>query len=119
MSSFENDLRFGIIKEDGSMDMVFSANDTSCKNLVKLSSRSLTNEDSKAVSRLLHAIGDFERIADHAVNILNVAKEKKEKSLTFSSVAQSELEIMIKALNEVLDITIDAFEKNSTEGVGW
>lgn len=38
MSSFENDLRFGIIKEDGSMDMVFSANDTSCKNLVKLSS---------------------------------------------------------------------------------
>ncbi len=83
--------------------------------LVKLSSRSLTNEDSKAVSRLLHAIGDFERIADHAVNILNVAKEKKEKSLTFSSVAQSELEIMIKALNEVLDITIDAFEKNSTE----
>jgi len=83
--------------------------------LVKLSSRSLTNEDSKAVSRLLHAIGDFERIADHAVNILNVAKEKKEKSLTFSSVAQSELDIMIKALNEVLDITIDAFEKNSTE----
>lgn len=45
--------------------------------LVKLSSRNLTNEDSKAVSRLLHAIGDFERIADHAVNILNVAKEKK------------------------------------------
>lgn len=83
--------------------------------LVKLSSRSLTNEDSKSVSRLLYAIGDFERIADHAVNILNVAKEKKEKSLTFSSVAQSELEIMIKALNEVLDITIDAFEKNSTE----
>ena len=83
--------------------------------LVKLSSRSLTNEDSKAVSRLLHAIGDFERIADHAVNILNVAKEKKEKSLAFSSIAQSELQIMTKALNEVLDITIDAFEKNSTE----
>lgn len=80
--------------------------------LVKLSSRKLTLKDSKEVSRLLHCIGDFERIGDHAINILNSAKEMDEKKIDFSEKAKKELSVIIDALTEVLEMTIVAFENN-------
>lgn len=78
--------------------------------LVKLSSKSLTISDSKEVSRLLHCIGDFERISDHAVNVLDVAKEMYEKKITFSAQAKDEIKVITAALTEILAITIEAFE---------
>lgn len=78
--------------------------------LVKLSGRSITLSDSQSVSCLLHAIGDFERISDHAVNILETAKEINEKGVHFSDSAKRELTVMFSAIEDILDLTVKAFE---------
>ena len=80
--------------------------------LVKLSAKELSVNDSYEVSRILHCIGDFERISDHAINILSSAKELHQKKLDFSDQAKEELKVLISALNEVLEITTTAFQNN-------
>ena len=82
--------------------------------LVKLSSKSLSHSDSNEVSELLHAIGDFERIGDHAVNILRVATEIHDKGLAFSEDAQNELKVLTQAIVDILNLTVDAFEKDDS-----
>ena len=76
--------------------------------LVKLSSKDLSVEDSKTATRLLHNIGDLERISDHAVNIQEAAKEMKEKGITFSDDAKKELKVISAAVTECLELTYDA-----------
>ena len=83
--------------------------------LVKLSGRSLTIDDSQSVSCLLHAIGDFERISDHAVNILDTAKEIYEKDIEFSDMANRELAVLFRAVEDIMDITVKAFETGDTQ----
>lgn len=78
--------------------------------LVKLSGKELTEDDNNQVSKLLHTIGDFERISDHAITITYVAKEMKEKDMQFSRDAKAELEVLTNALQEILNLTISAFE---------
>ncbi len=80
--------------------------------LVKLSRSSLSVEESHIASNLLHSIGDFERIADHACNILKVAKEIDEKDIVFSSEAQSGIDKITKAVSEILSLTMEAFANN-------
>ncbi len=80
--------------------------------LVKVSSRSMTEEDSREASKLLHSIGDFERIGDHAVNILRVAKEMRDKNVHFSDQASTEICVMTNAVTEILNLTVEAFEAN-------
>ena len=70
----------------------------------------MTTKDSYTVSKLLHAIGDFERIGDHAVNLLKVAEELKDKGLKFSQQASEEIEILSNALFEILSLTRLAFQ---------
>ena len=83
--------------------------------LVKISSKNLSSADSNDVSQLLHTIGDFERISDHAVNLLRVARELHDKNLKFSEKAQQELEIFTSAVVEILNITTDAFDENNLQ----
>ena len=78
---------------------------------MKLSARSMTEEDSQEVTKLLYMIGDFERISDHAVNIVDSAEEIKDKELQFSEKAVSELSVMYNAINEIIQITEEAFIK--------
>ncbi len=80
--------------------------------LVKLSSRSMDETDSHEVTKLLHMIGDLERISDHAVNLVESAEEITDKNLTFSADAVSELHSMYGAVDEILAITEDAFVNN-------
>ena len=80
--------------------------------LVKLSSRSMDEVDSHEVTKLLHMIGDLERISDHAVNLVESAEEINDKNLTFSADALSELHSMYSAVDEILTITEDAFVNN-------
>lgn len=77
--------------------------------LVKLSGVDLTDTDSHEVGRLLHTIGDFERISDHALNIVGAAQEIKDKKIVFSNEARSELSRVTAAIVEIMDITVDAF----------
>ncbi len=83
--------------------------------LVRLSSNNLTEEDSHAVSRMLHSLSDFERISDHALNISDIALEIKEKNIAFSDDAKREIIIMMNALKEIMNITIDSFMNDDFE----
>ena len=83
--------------------------------LVKISSKELSKTDSKEASKLLHTIGDFERIGDHAVNLLGVAKEIADKDISFSGKAKEELKVLSAALEEIVTITVTAFEENNLD----
>ena len=82
--------------------------------MVKLSSKELSEQESHEISKLLHVIGDFERIGDHAENIMNSAEEMFKKKLAFSEKATAELGVMISALHDILDMTLEAFYTNDT-----
>ena len=77
--------------------------------LVHLSGKSLSDEDSRNISKQLHTIGDFERIGDHAVNLLKAAQEINEKSIKFSGPASDELRVLLSALKEILSLTTKAY----------
>ena len=77
--------------------------------LVQLSGHSLDSKDSDLVSDLLHALSDFERIGDYAVNLSESATIVQEKNLIFSSIAQKELETVCSAISEALDLTMNAY----------
>ena len=83
--------------------------------LVKLNSRSLSTEDSMESSKLLHIIGDLERLSDHAVNILASAEEMNDKGIAFTAPAQEELETILDATNEILDLAVAAFKNNDLD----
>ena len=83
--------------------------------LVKLSRESLTMDDSHEISNLLHSIGDFERMGDHAINICEVAQEIHDKGLTFSPDATEEIHVISDALTEILDMTSKAFINEDIE----
>ena len=78
--------------------------------LVKLSGKATSEEDSRTVSLLLHCIGDYERISDHAINIQESAKELYEKGMGFSKKAQEELEVFTRAIEDVMNMTLIVFE---------
>ena len=80
------------------------------KYLVKLSSKNLTEQDSHTISMLLHCIGDFERISDHAVNICDSAREMYTKEQEFSKKAQEEISIFSGLIREIVDTSVRVFE---------
>lgn len=77
--------------------------------LVKLNTYRLNDSDSHESAKLLHMIGDFERISDHAVNILESAEEIKDKQMVFTGAAQAELKVIIAAVSEIVDKTMECF----------
>ena len=80
--------------------------------MLKLSAmQTLGDRESEEVTELLKLVGDFERIADHAVNILESAEELAEKKLAFSDAARGELSVLRDAVTEVLDTAREAFER--------
>lgn len=83
--------------------------------LVKLGAMVLSDSDSREVSKLLRIIGDLERISDHSVNILESVKEIQSKNLKFSEPAQKELSVMINAVSDILDMTLEVFRNNDLE----
>jgi len=83
--------------------------------LVKLAEQSLSREDSHEQAKLLHMIGDFERISDHAADIAEAAREMADKKLSFSQEAVNELKVMTDAVSETLRFALDAFENDNLE----
>ena len=84
--------------------------------MVKLGSQNLSKNDSLTLSLLLHCIGDFERISDHGMNLMAAAREMAEKEMEFSKKAKKELDVFLAAVQEILDLSISAFEVNSLIG---
>lgn len=79
--------------------------------LVKLSTKALSQHDSETVSKLLHCIGDFERISDHALNLKEAAQEMNEKHIEFSKDARLELTVFVNAVRNILGSAVEAFDK--------
>ncbi len=83
--------------------------------LVRLSTAKLDDADSAEAAKLLHLIGDFERISDHSVNVLEAAEELLEKKLAFSDSAAGELSVLCRAVGESLDLALFAFSNADYE----
>lgn len=79
--------------------------------MVKLSQRQLSEKDSHTLSIILHCLSDFERISDHAVNIMQSAQEMHDRDLSFSAKAQEELAIYTEALKEIVNMSFSVFEQ--------
>ena len=77
--------------------------------LVKLSSNRLGDADSAEAAKLLRLIGDFERISDHSVNVLEAAEELRDKGLALSAPAEAELRVLCAAVSEILDLALSSF----------
>ncbi len=80
--------------------------------LSKISTHQISDQDGAEVSRLLKAIGDFERISDHSINVIEAVEELREKKIEFSAAAKAEFDNLCNAVSEILDITLAAFEAN-------
>ena len=83
--------------------------------LVQVSRHGLSGDNSRQVSRLLHCIGDFERIGDHALNVQESAQELHDKQLIFSDSAKRELEVLLGALCDIMEIAFTCFADNDPE----
>ncbi len=83
--------------------------------LMKLTGREMTDTQNKAVSQYLRAITDLERISDHALNIAERARELKEKKIAFSDKGQKEMDNLVAAILEILDITFDCFQSDNSD----
>lgn len=80
--------------------------------LIGLSSLSITDKESLAISKYLHFIGELERLSDHALSLSKSAEEIHKKELTFSDTARAEIENMINAVEEILNLTVKTVMNN-------
>lgn len=86
--------------------------------LIHLSGKDVSEDGNNEISKMLHAINDFERIGDHAINMAKLAKQIDDNNLEFSKSARKELTVLNNALREILTLTVEAFSKNDlTEAV--
>ena len=83
--------------------------------LIHITSRELNPEQNGAVGKYLHAINDFERISDHALNIAECAKELHDKEIAFSEQGKKELNVLISAVSEIVGTAVGAFADNDIE----
>ncbi len=83
--------------------------------LVRVSSQKLSESESCEATELLKVIGDFERISDHAVNILESAEELRDKGLSFSETALNEYRVLAAAINEIMELSLRAFESGDAD----
>ncbi len=83
--------------------------------LIRITSLELDSRQTADVSRFLHAIGDLERISDHAVNIAEAAQELHEKKISFSEAAVNELRVLGGAVSECIELALRAFESNDLD----
>ncbi len=83
--------------------------------LVKLSARRMNERESTETTKVLHIIGDIERISDHSVNILESAEELRDKEISFSPKALEELKVLTDSVKEIVDLALKAFVDNDVE----
>ena len=105
---FDNYTPEGLAKTMDLEKLVDKYEDKTSTYLVKIASHQMSAKDSKAVTELLHCIGDIERISDHSVNIAEAAAEMNEKGIVFSSSAQKDLTIITNAVTEILDLAVNS-----------
>ncbi len=104
--SYDEEKAAEVIRLEGVIDKY---EDVLGSYLVKLSSKTMTTADSHSMSLILHSISDFERISDHAMDIVKSVEKINKKGLSFTKGAKHEIEVLCRAVNDVCDITINSF----------
>ena len=110
MNNFDSKLVKEIYENE---EMIDKYEDQLGTYLVKLSAEDLSVMDSRQIAKLLHTIGDFERIGDHAVNITDAVIEMRDKKISFSEEAIDDIKILRFAIDEIVDLTFRAFTENN------
>lgn len=110
MNNFDSKLANEIYENE---EMIDKYEDQLGTYLVKLSAEDLSVTDSRQIAKLLHTIGDFERIGDHAVNITDAVIEMRDKKISFSDEAIDDIKILRFAIDEIVDLTFRAFTENN------
>ncbi len=82
--------------------------------LIKVSNKGLAEDTGNIIARLLLTIGDYERIGDHAINILNIAEQKNNKNMEFPPELVDDIKVIVNAILEVLYLTSESFKHNNT-----
>ena len=106
ISSFDIDVYNDVIEKE---EMVDNYEDKLGTYMLKLNSHELNEADSKELSLLLHIIGDFERISDHAVNIAKATRKMDKKELAFSKKAEEEMAVFCDLIIDIMNTSIDCF----------
>ena len=83
--------------------------------LVKLTDRELTDQESKQVTHLLRVVSEFERVGDYSINLMECAEMLRDKEVSFSEKAMRELYAITDAVQEIIDMSLTAFENNDVE----
>ncbi|MBQ9948109.1 MAG: Na/Pi cotransporter family protein [Oscillospiraceae bacterium] len=109
LTTYDQKKTMDIVENENTIDIY---EDKIGSYLLNISSKDLSEHDSRVVSKLLHTIGDLERISDHAVNVVEAAEEMYQKKIKFSADAEAEIEVIKNAVSEILDKTIEAFVNN-------
>ncbi|MBQ3584260.1 MAG: Na/Pi cotransporter family protein [Lachnospiraceae bacterium] len=112
LSDYNEDVRQKVVEYEAIVDKY---EDELGTYMVKLSSRNMSEEDSKTLSMLLHCIGDFERISDHALNLCETAVEMHEKQISFSKAAEKEILVYTNALKNIVNLTCDVFSRDDVK----
>ena len=112
LSGYSEDREAEIIANEDKLDVY---EDRLGSYLVQISQHGVSMDDIRTVSRLLHAIGDFERIGDHALNLQESAQELHEKGLSFSESAHGELQVLLAALEDIMSRAFSCFDAASVE----
>ena len=101
-----------VIKIEGIVDKY---EDVLGSYLVKVSGKNISHKDGQSLSIILHSISDFERISDHALCVVNSAKEIHDKGLAFSDNAKDEINILCNAVGEIMELTTKSFCNEDTK----
>jgi len=106
VNKFDKDVYDLVIEKEESVD---NYEDKLGTYMLKLSSKELSEADSRQLSLLLHLIGDFERISDHAVNIAKSTKKMDKKEMGFSKKAESEMAVFSDLITDIMNTSIECF----------
>ncbi|MDE5570419.1 MAG: Na/Pi cotransporter family protein, partial [Ruminococcus sp.] len=96
-------------------DLIDKYEDKINSYLVKLSKSSITGKDSRTVSKMMHCVGNFERISDHAVNLIESVQEIQEKGIKFSDDCINEITVISAAIYEIIDISFSSYKEDNLE----
>ncbi len=111
LNDYSEEKAQAILKKE---DMIDIYEDKLGTYLMKISENRLSEKDNAEKFKILHCIGDFERIGDHAVNLVKAAKEVHDKGLVFSDAAKAEIKVITSALKEILSMASDAFSESDS-----
>ena len=110
--SFDSKSADGVRDLEGKVDVL---EDAIGSYLIKVSAHTTDDGDTEQVTKLLHIIGDYERISDHAVNIVESCEELRDKKISFSEEAQREIAVLRAAVKDILDLSYRAFVNNDLD----